>query len=192
MTDLSLYLRKVNQLQADQRQATTAVCNEEKELTRVKDNRESIVEAQKIVQQIAQTLQQQAHSKIARIVSQCLNVVFEDPYEFAIRFEQKRGKTEAKMVFKRDGMEFDDPLNSVGGGVIDIAALALRLACITLSRPVRRKLLVLDEPFKNVRGAENKRRTRSMLLRLSEDFGCQFIINTDIESYRVGTVVELS
>jgi ABC-type uncharacterized transport system YnjBCD ATPase subunit len=94
-------------------------------------------------------------------------------------------------VFIKDGVVLDDPLNEVGGGVIDVASLALRLSCILLMRPPMRRLLVLDEPFSNIRGESNKARTREMLQMLATEMGIQIVINTDIPAYRLGTVVEL-
>ncbi len=152
---------------------------------------DDLLQAQEMVQHIAQAVQQKAHAKIARIVTKCLGVVFDDPYEFHIRFDRKRGKTEARMVFVRDGLELDDPLNEVGGGVIDVAALALRLACIMLSKPVRRKLVVLDEPFSQIRGKQNQARTREMLIQLADELGIQFVLCTDIPAYRLGTIIEI-
>ena len=185
------YRNKVDELLLQHRMAEQQAKSEQQSLFLIMKRIEDITEAQQVAQQIAQTLQQTAHDKIARIVTRCLNVVFDDPYEFRIRFDRKRGKTEARMVFVRDGLELDDPLNEVGGGVVDVASLALRLACIMLSRPKVRRLLILDEPFKNIRGEANKARTRLMLSKLAEDLGIQFVLNTDIKEYRMGTVVEL-
>lgn len=147
--------------------------------------------AREAAQRIAQALQQSAHEQIARVVSSCLSAVFDDPYEFRIRFDCKRGRTEARLAFVRDGLELDDPLGEVGGGVVDVAALALRLACLLLARPPRRRLLALDEPFGNVRGAGNRARTRRMLERLAAEMGVQFVLSTDIPEYRLGKVVEM-
>jgi len=138
----------------------------------------------------------QVHMRVSKIVTRCLAAVFRDnPYEFAIDFDCKRGKTEAKLVFLRDGMELDNPIEEVGGGVIDVAALALRLSCILLSRPRRRRLLVLDEPLKNVRGKQNRKNVRSLLEALSEEMGVQIILNVDMDSYPefvLGDVLEMS
>ena len=57
---------------------------------------------------------------------------------------------EGKLLFVRDGEEFDDPKNQIGGAVLDLAAFALRFACILSSRPALRHLIVLDEPFKHL------------------------------------------
>jgi len=193
MTILELYREKVNELVIEHRQAKSSVIQEEEELEKTNEKLEYTLEAQAISQVIAQSLQEKAQNQIARVVSQCLQAVFpNDPYDFEIRLEMKRGKTEAKLVFIRDGIELDDPLNQVGGGVIDVASLGLRLACILLLRPAPRRLLVLDEPFSNIRGEENRSRTRQMLIALAEEMGLQIIINTDIPNYRLGTVVELT
>jgi len=194
MIDLSEYRQTTDRLKAKRQLTSSQVSTEAKALASATMSVESIEEAQRIAQQIAQTLQQRAHDRIARIVTRCLNAVFDDAYEFHIRFDRKRGKTEAKMVFMRDGLELDDPLNEIGGGVVDVAALALRVACVLMSRPPRRRLLVLDEPLRYVRGKENKRRVRNLLIKLADEMGVQFVLNVDIDSYpefSLGKIVEL-
>jgi hypothetical protein len=60
-----------------------------------------------------------------------------------------------------------------------------------LAKPAARRLLVLDEPFKSIRGKGNRDRTRVMLQRLVDDLSVQVILNTDVEAFRLGKVVEL-
>jgi len=185
------YRTVVNQLLDERRRVKSTIQKEQEEQQRIQDQLTDATEANAIIQTIAQTLQQQCHQQISSVVTRCLNAVFEDPYEFEIRFIQKRGKTEAVMVFSRDGVELDDPLNEIGGGVVDVAALALRLACILLQRPQARRLLVMDEPFKCIRGEGNRNRTRTMLQRLASELGIQFILCTDIEDFKLGRVIEM-
>lgn len=151
-------------------------------------------EGQTIVQAVAMAVQQQAHGMISSVVSRCLSAVFADPYEFTIIFSQKRGRTEASLAFKRDGMTLQDPTFEVGGGVVEMAGFALRLACLCFERPQKRKLLVLDEPFAAIRGEENRGRLRGLLESLAEDFGVQFVLNIDVDVYpefSLGNVIEL-
>lgn len=166
----------------DERQAHRAAS---KELRRTR-------RAQDIVQQVAADVQKRAHDRIAGIVTLCLRAVFrEQAYEFRVLFEKKRGKTEARMVFFRDGVEYD-PRRDVGGGVVDVAAFALRLACIMVSRPTPRRLLVLDEPFRFVsRRADYRDRVAALLLRLADEMGVQFLIVTHDTELEVGKVVRL-
>lgn len=147
------------------------------------------VEAQRITQLVSASLQQKAHERISVVVSRCLSSVFDEPYQFKILFEQKRGRTEARLVFM-DGTNEVDPLSASGGGVVDVAAFALRLSALLLSRPARRRVLIADEPFRFV-SAEYRERVRMMLEELSRELGVQFILVTHIEELKTGTVVEL-
>jgi len=187
---LTAYRKRTDELAVQYGMVMQQAIVEQCKLKEINDRIETIVETQQILQRIAQTLQQSAHDKIARIVTSCLNVVFDDPYEFKIRFDRKRGKTEARMEFLRDDVIRDDPLGSIGGGVVDIAALALRLACLVLSRPVKRKLVILDEPFRFV--SRNYRyRVKAMIEKLAEDLGIQFIIVTHDIGFESGKVIRI-
>jgi DNA repair exonuclease SbcCD ATPase subunit len=153
------------------------------------DRAGAILEAQNIAQHVAQLVQQQAHQQIASIVSRCLEAIFDEPYTFVIEFDRKRGRTEAALTFQRDGISVD-PMTASGGGVVDVAAFALRLSCMLLSKPSVRKLLILDEPFKFV-SAEYRPRLRSMIESLSKELGVQFLVVTHIEELQIGKVVHL-
>ncbi len=191
MIDIAETREQIDKLLVERRMAVRQEKQDRIDLDDCRQKTNDLKQAQEMVQNIAQAIQQKAHAKIARIVTKCLGVVFDDPYEFQIRFDRKRGKTEARMVFVRDGLELDDPLNEVGGGVIDVAALALRLACIMLSKPKRRRLVILDEPFGCVRGKQNQARTREMLIQLADELEFQFVLCTDISAYRLGTIIEI-
>lgn len=93
------------------------------------------------------------------------------------------------MLFIREGQSFD-PTRSVGGGVVDVAAFALRMACLSLARPQRRRLLILDEPFRFVsRGY--RPRLRALLQQLTKDMGIQIVMVTHLQDLVVGKVVEI-
>lgn len=181
---------KVRRLEARRDRVALDAEREQAALDRVTEEVSSFEEAQVVLQAVAEELQNRAHRRISKVVTRCLAAVFEEPYEFEIRFEQKRGKTEARLILRRNGEEYAEPVNEVGGGVLDVAALALRLSVVAASRPIRRRLFVLDEPWSNVRGRENRERTGRLLKVLSDEFGVQWIVNTDIPDYRAGKIVE--
>ncbi len=185
---------RLNQLLADYRAVDLQLQSELNALAVAEDQLTNSEAAQKIIQIVAQGVQQQAHDKIASVVSRCLETVFENAYEFKIEFERKRGRTEAVLTFVRGGLVISDPLNESGGGVIDVAAFALRLACLVLEKPQRRRVLILDEPFTKIRGKENRRRMRGLLESLARDFNVQMILNIDGDSYPeflLGKVIEV-
>ena len=120
--------------------------------------------------------------------------MFDDPYEFKIQFERKRGRTEAILTLVRGDLVLTDPINEAGGGAVEVAAFALRLACLVLEKPVRRRILVLDEPFSRIRGEENRQRMRGLVESLAADFGLQLIICIDESAYPdmvLGNVIEV-
>lgn len=147
-------------------------------------------DAQKAIQAVSASCQDKAHVRIASVVTRCLEAVFgADSYTFRIVFDRKRGKTEARLVFVKGGEEID-PLTAAGGGVVEVAALALRLACLVLSRPKRRMLLVLDEPLVHL-SEEYRENVGQMLLTLSKEMGVQVIMVTHVPELAVGKRVEL-
>ena len=156
-----------------------------KETESERAGKEALVFLQVLVAQV----QQGVHNQIATLVSRCLSAVFDDPYEFRIYFEMKRGRTEARLVFERDGLEVD-PLTASGGGVVDVASFALRLACLTLSNLPLRRALIFDEPFKFV-SPEFRGNLRNLIKSLSEELGVQFIIVTHMDILKLGKVIEL-
>lgn len=159
------------------------------ELKQQQKHLETAREAQAVLQAVAQSIQQKAHERIAAVVSRCLSTVFADPYEFKIEFEQKRGKTEARLLFVRDGMEVE-PRSAAGGGVVDVAAFALRLAALMLSSPQPRKILILDEPFKML-SRPHRPMMRALIETLAEEMGVQFLIITHDKELTTGNIIEI-
>jgi len=182
--------KKVNRLLGDLNSIKKQYKEEKKNLKQAEKELEYTKEAQIITQQISQMIQQQAHKKIEGVVSKCLEGVFGNEYGFKIRFERKRGRTEANLLLLREGHEIEDVLNSDSGGVIDVASLALRLACIVLTKPHLRRIIIMDEPFRNL-DLQNREKVRMLLEELAENFEVQFIIVTHELAFQIGKVIEI-
>lgn len=191
MIDLVKWRNKTNSLLAQYHHLSEQVRDERKLFKEAKQEVTAALEAQSICQEVAESVQEIAHRQIASLVSSCLKAVFEEEaYEFKIKFAQKRGKTEARLVFEKGGLEIT-PKDASSGGQIDLAAFALRLACLWMQKPQRRKLLVLDEPLKFLNGSHYQERVGELLLKLAKDMKLQLIIVTDDEWLKVGKIVEL-
>lgn len=181
--------KQVNDLLREKQHAERRFQEERAALQEAKEHYQAATEAQTIIQTAAQEVQQRVHDRIASVVSRCLSAVFDEPYSFRITFERKRGRTEARLSFVRDGREYE-PTTASGGGVIDVASVALRLCCLLLSRPRKRMLLCLDEPMRML-DTERQPRMAELLLVLAEELQCQFIIVTHSESFQIGKVIRL-
>lgn len=189
MPDLVVMQRKLVAVVARRDLALSQVSQETIALTEAQAQETVCLKAQKVVQEVAEAVQQSAHRQISSVVTKCLEAVFaEDAYAFEIRFSQKRGRTEAELLFCRDGVEAD-PTTAAGGGVVDVAALALRLACLKLARPKLRQFLALDEPLRFL-SREYHDAARALLLALCKE-GMQILMVTHNPAFAVGKVVEL-
>lgn len=140
----------------------------------LKRNQKDIDRAQIIIQTVAQKTQQELEFHISDIVTLALESIFDEPYQFKVIFEIKRGKTEAKLLFLKDGSEVD-PMTASGGGTVDVAAFALRVALWTLK--TGRNTIVLDEPFRFL-SSDLQPKAGKMLSLLSKKLKLQFIIVT--------------
>ena len=190
MIDLHSEEEKVEEISFRLKHLQETIKQEEKELDKAETAILRTQDAQEILQHLAQAVQQKAHQKISEVVSLCLSAVFgEDAYQFGIEFERKRGKTEAILKFKRGELDAD-PLSATGGGVVDVAAFALRVSCLMLHRPKLSKLIVLDEPFKFV-SAQYRDKVRVMLEELSQDLKIQIVMVTHSKELSAGKIIEL-
>lgn len=142
--------------------------------------------AKKILQEVALKTQQQLSYNVSDIVSMALETVFETPYELKLEFIERRNKTECDIYFVRDGLKID-PFSG-GGGAIDIAAFALRVALWSMQQPKTRPTLILDEPFKHLKGEVANRKVLEMVSKLSKKLNIQIIMVSDERVSREVTV----
>ena len=134
-------------------------------------------QAKTILREVGLKTQQQLQYHISGIVSLALDAVLQDdPYEFKVEFVQRRNKTECDLYFERDGNRVD-PLMAAGGGAVDVASFALRIASWSMQRPRTRAVIVMDEPFRFLSN-NYQEKASAMLKDLSEKLGIQFIIVT--------------
>jgi len=107
----------------------------------------ALQKALQILRLVGLKTQQQLEFHISDLVSMALSSVFHNPYKLAVEFVERRGKTECDLYFERDGNKIE-PIGSAGGGAVDIASFALRLASWSMQNPKSRNTLILDEPFR--------------------------------------------
>ncbi len=141
-------------------------------LAQYHDMRKTAEAVAEIVSKAAQAAQMRFGAIVAGVVTESLNSVYPDnPYEFKLEFRECAGKTVVDTLLYRDGEPLD-PMSSTGGGVWDVLAFALRVALLVLTAGDNtRKLLVLDEPFKFLHGAEKQRRAYETMEMVGRQFG---------------------
>ena len=132
-----------------------------------------------ICRQVGLATQKQLEYHLSEQVSLAMEAVFDDPYKLKINFQEKRGRTEVELLFARRDLEFP-PLGSAGGGTIDVASLALRIAYWAMRQDRKiRPLLLLDEPFSQLKGEDANRRALAIVKEISQQLGLQIIMVSD-------------
>jgi DNA repair exonuclease SbcCD ATPase subunit len=136
--------------------------------------------AREIINQVAQDTQQQLQYHISDITSLALESVFTDPYKLVVDFVERRNKTECDIIFEKAEQQIS-PLDASGYGAVDVASLALRVACWSMKFPRTRHTLILDEPFRFL--SRDKQEMASIIKKeISDKLEIQFIIVTHEET----------
>jgi DNA repair exonuclease SbcCD ATPase subunit len=72
-------------------------------------------------------------------------------------------------------------MDASGGGAVDVASFALRIASWSMKQPRFKNTIILDEPLKNL-DKERQEKGSAMLKEVSKRLGIQFIIVTHEET----------
>jgi DNA repair exonuclease SbcCD ATPase subunit len=145
------------------------------------DNKRSLhrhEQAREIIRTVGMETMSQISYHISDITSLALEAVFDDPYKLEVEFVQRRNKTECDLYFVR-GDERIDPISASGGGAVDVASFALRIASWSMMRPRTRNTIILDEPFKHLKGHNANLRVLEMLNEVSRKLKTQIIMVSD-------------
>lgn len=167
---------KLERLKGKQQQIEQDLTSAQEE---VKNNTRSLhrhEEAREVIRAVGKITQDSISFHISDITSLALQAIFKDPYELKVEFVQRRNKTECDLFFEREGVRID-PMTASGGGAVDVAAFALRIASWSMMSPRSRNTIILDEPFRFV-SADNQERSSAMLKEISQRLGIQMLIIT--------------
>ncbi len=171
------FRKDLEQLKGRRKQIESKIQENKTNIKLYKKEKEDTEKAQLIIQKVAKETQDEIIIHISDIVTLALNSIFDEPYEFKLDFVPKRGKTEAEIYFLKEGKKID-PMRSSGGGAVDIASIALRIALWSLSN--RDNTIILDEPMKFL-SKNYLEKAIDMIKMLSDKLKIQFILCSHIE-----------
>ena len=134
--------------------------------------------ARELLKELGLKTQQQLQFHVSNLTTMAMEAVFTDPYQVQIEFVPRRNKTECDIFFVRNGNS-RDPMESVGLGAADIGGFALRVAAWCIQKQKTRPVLLLDEPFKHLKGVEENQRAIQMMKEISNRLGIQIITISD-------------
>lgn len=169
---------KIEQLKGQRSQIVKSIQTIKGEL---KQKRKDLVhheQAREIIKEVGIQTQNKLRYHISDITSLALESVFPNPYELAVEFIQKNNKTECELSFVRDGEKFK-PKDDSGVGSIDVAAFSLMVASWSMQTPRSDNVIILDEPFKHLKGRDANLNVLKMIQTVSKKLGLQIIMVSD-------------
>jgi len=192
MNNLKLEVEKANHKMIKDRASEEVVIKTwQKQQTKLKELQKlatNLLKTRIVFQTAAQATQKQLEYHINNLVSMALAAVFPDPYEFKIKFEQRRNKTECDISFVQNEEDYGSPMFASGGGPKDVASFALRCAFLSLDKK-HRKFLFLDEPFNFVNdnpqdtSRELQQKCVDMFVKVVEALKIQAVVITTLPEF---------
>lgn len=117
------------------------------------------------------------------LVTHALKYIYSDDYSFQLEFGKRGNLQELHFNIKTpDFEESVNPLDTSGGGVLDIVSLALRAVLIEVSIPKVEGFLILDENFKHL-SKEYLENASEFLNELNKKLSRQLILITHQQEF---------
>jgi len=176
-SDLSTLRTTLTRKQGQQQKIEDDLIDIEGDIVQLKEDVHYTEKSRIIIQKVAKATQAELEYYISELVTLAFASVFPDPYEFGVAFEEKRGKTECRMRFLRNGHEVN-PLSGSGGGPLDIASTTLQFTIWSLNKT--RAIIGLDEPFRFL-SRDLQPKASEMLREVSKKLGLQILMVTHSE-----------
>ncbi len=177
---LEIYKTKLDTAKANKFLLESNIKNAVDDIVLLEERMENLEGARDVVNDVLCVTQNEVKGFIEEVVSLALSTVHGSQFGFEIEYDIKRNQSEASFWIIEDG-ERNAPDFDSGGGVVDTAAFALRVAIYTLMNPKPAPIFILDEPAKhlsdNLQGAFG-----IMLNKISELLGIQIIFISQSEA----------
>jgi hypothetical protein len=179
--------RELEQLKGKRNQIISDIEMMEKKIDGHVQKKSTYEEAREILNNLIEQLQQNLQHNISELGTLAIETVFEDPYKLVVEFVRRRNKMECDIYFLNVDEQRVEPKYG-GGGALDIASFALRIASWSMYKPRLRNVLILDEPGKHIKGQQANLNALKMIKELSEKQGLQIIMVSDERIDRESTM----
>ena len=162
----------VENCEEKQKIAVNSLSNTHEAANKAKERQEVAKKGLAVIQDVAQRVQAQLEHKITSLVNMAIMSVFDDAPKFKMEIVIRRNKTECDLLFV-EGDNKSKPIDSSGGGLLDVVSFALRVVIWTFTESDN--TLILDEPFKYL-SPRLSSKVSKMLSELSKTLGLQIIM----------------
>jgi predicted ATPase len=169
-------LHRFDQRRLGRDAALLAVTTAEAEEARLTDLARTAEEVRVFFTFLAEAQRRDLEQRVEALVDYGVQTVFGPTYRFKLESELRGKAVRTEFFLVEDELKLP-LLDATGGGVGDVVSFLLRVVILCLVRPVQRRVLVLDEPFKFV-SASHFQTLAGLIQELSASLGIQLIMVT--------------
>jgi len=150
-TKLNNLKSEVNSLSGKRELLNRQIENSNAKLQDLTYKREIYKKSIELLTFVQQATKEKIKEGFENLVTYALRYIYNNDYKFELEFGRRGNLQQLDFNIKTpDFKKPADPLDTSGGGVLDIISLALRLSLLELARPKIEGFLVLDESFKHL------------------------------------------
>lgn len=115
-------------------------------LKELKTERQALIDTKQVLIDSIKIINSHFKKKIEKITSQVVKRVFKRDIKIEVNFKTKSYGVEASIKVIENNIELD-PMDDMGGSIIEVISLIIRLVLREISSERLRKTIILDEPF---------------------------------------------
>lgn len=175
------YKEKLIQLKSDKKSLIDQRRENKRGVIFAKKKLEDIIKARWLITEAQERTQFKFKKRVEPLVTMAIRSIYPNPYKFELVFGKRAGKLTCTPTIVENGVE-KDPMEDMGGGLVDIVSFALRVVLWSFERPKTNPIIFFDEPLKNM--GELIRLGAEVMRKVANKLGFQLIINTHEEEVK--------
>lgn len=133
-------------LKSESKLIDSRIKEKQSNLKELKTERQALIDTKQVLIDSIKIINSHFKKKIETITSQVVKRVFKRDIKIEVNFETKSYGVEANIKVIENNIELD-PMDDMGGSIIEVISLIIRLVLREISSERLRKTIILDEPF---------------------------------------------
>lgn len=133
-------------LKSESKLIESRIKEKQSSLKELKTERQALIDTKQVLIDSIKIINSHFKKKIETITSQVVKRVFKRDIKIEVNFETKSYGVEANIKVIENNIELD-PMDDMGGSIIEVISLIIRLVLREISSERLRKTIILDEPF---------------------------------------------
>ena len=192
-TNLNALASKLSSLSGQVSLLDAQITQSEQKIERLDRKKEIYHKSVELLTAVEKSTQDALKKGFEEIVTYALQYILNNSeYRFNLEFGRRGNLQEIDFTLVTpDCKDPHDPMESSGGGVLDILSLALRVSLIELTKPRIEGFICLDEPFKHL-SSNHLESARKFIQAINRRINRQIIMRRRLRKVRISIHLRLN